>query len=182
MSDPLEELAGALYPVMQQQAEARQTATTTDENGQRTLAYSTMPAPSAQPERERVESGTAERLSGLYKSKDAAPEPPAAKPPVPPTGQSPADRLASSYASTPRGPQTDAEIDRLLSDQEDRWAREIEADPDLMAGVPLAQQLMAEHGSPELLDLLANSGLSANPTIMRFAVRVARALKGRSAR
>ena len=65
------------------------------------------------------------------------------------------------------------------------WAAEARADPELSSGdgfdanVAGAQQLLKDHGSDELADILAATGLGSHPAVVRFAARIARKLQGK---
>jgi len=61
------------------------------------------------------------------------------------------------------------------------WGEQARADPELKddfdAHIERAQQLLTDHGSDELAQILASTGLGSHPAVVRFAAKIARELK-----
>lgn len=71
------------------------------------------------------------------------------------------------------------EAERAARDAEvERWRAQTDADPELVAGADAAREVVRKFGTPELLGVLNDTAVGDHPEMVRFVVRVARALRG----
>ncbi len=177
---PPDDLAARLYPELAGAAESAQ--------------RSTPPPPAA----ESQQMSTADRLYP-----EQRPEPQEAEPQAEPEGgEAFALEVPEGHAMYPETVDTfattvqelgvtqetaQAVMDRMLpamaerqqvarAEMQQQWQNEVAQDEALADALPDARRVIQQHGSPELLDLLNETGLGDNPAMVRFAARIARAL------
>ena len=93
--------------------------------------------------------------------------------------QEQASKLTEAYAKVKQGEAQQAQED--FNQQLDQWASEIKNDKDIGgegfdANAAIARKAVDEFGSPELKDLLDNTGFGNNPHIFRFMLKVGKLL------